>query len=135
MKRLNKKAPPKLDSLFETFNKSVSHPSLSILSANSMLFWLGTYLVCVDMKISMLTFSCLRNTTSKFSIIPWSRKISQTDGHGRTDTIHTSLSLTLSVFREHNSPSDNNLQQIIRTIVLLNLQYVWLQCGYMYTTS
>ena len=36
----------------------------------------------------------------------WAKKYRQTDGH--TDTIHTSLSLTLSVFREHNSPSGNN---------------------------
>ena len=28
--------------------------------------------------------------------------------HTQTDTIHTSLSLTLSVFREHNSPSGKN---------------------------
>ena len=35
-----------------------------------------------------------------------------TDGRtdiGQTDTIHTSLSLTLSVFREHNSPSGKNV--------------------------
>ena len=34
-----------------------------------------------------------------------------TDGrtHGHTDTIHTSFSLTLSVVREHNSPSGNTL--------------------------
>ena len=39
--------------------------------------------------------------------MPFHQNITDRQTQTDTDTIHTSLSLTLSVFREHNSPSGN----------------------------
>ena len=60
----------------------------------------------------------LVSVSQNVKISPFEQNITdrQTDTqtHRHTDTIHTSLSLTLSVFREHNSPSGKHIRLRIK---------------------